>query len=152
MKTIILSLLICNFSLAADWKINSITITKSVIPKDLQEHVGDSKVDIEIQNTSAKTIKVATNLNWYLATPDFHKYNGICCHPPIYEAIEPNQVIKISFNDSSKNVNEEKRLTTQGEDGAIFVERLKLSQPIEQKKDNKARHPTPDPPRVELSK
>jgi len=130
MKTIILSLLICNFSHAAEWKIKSIAITKAVVPKELQEHVGDSIVDIEIRNTSSKTIKVATNLNWYLATPDFNKYNGVCCHPPIYEAIKPNQVIKIGFNDSSKNINEEKSLTIQGQDGAIFVDRFKLSQPI----------------------
>lgn len=130
MKTIILTLLICNFSHAGEWKINSITITKNVVPKEIQEHVGDSIVDIEIQNTSAKTIKVATNLNWYFTTPDFHKYNGTCCHPPIYKAIKPNQVIKIRFIDSSKNINEEKSLSIQGEGGAILVDRFKLSQPI----------------------
>ena len=130
MKIVILSLLISNFSLAADWKIKSITITKAVAPKELQEHLGDSRVEIEIKNTSSKTIKVATNLNWYLGTPDFHKYNGICCHPPIYEAIQPNQIIKIRFNDSSKNIHEEKKLYIQGEDGSIFVDKFKLSQPI----------------------
>lgn len=130
MKTIILSLLICNFSHAADWQIKSITISKTAVPKELQQHVGDSIVDIEIQNTSEKTIKVATNLNWYFTTPDFLKYNGICCHPPEYASIKPNQVIKIRFNDSSKNINEEKSLSLRGEDGAILIDRFKLSQPI----------------------
>jgi len=145
MKTILLSLLICNFAHAAEWKIKSIAITKSVVPKELQEHLGDSIVDIEIQNTSSRTINIATNRNWYFATPDFGKYNGLCCHPPIYEAIKPNQVIKIRFNDTSKNINEEKSLTIHGEEGAIFVEQFKLNQPTI-KKDNKSEQATPRKP------
>jgi hypothetical protein len=133
MKTIILSLVICGFSHAAEWKIKSITITKLVVPEEHKELAGDSKVEIEIQNTSSKTIKVATNHNWYFATPEFCKYNGICCHPPVFESIKPNQIIKISYFDSSKNINEEKSLTIQGETGSIFVDRFKLSEPIKTK-------------------
>lgn len=116
-----------------DWKVESISITKSDSKEELK-YLGDYIVVAKFRNVSNKPIKIAVNhvstfiCGGQLSDKEFSVYlrernriHHVCCHPPHFVVIEPNQVHTISCRNSSKYEGKKMNLSTGGKNGAYFT-------------------------------
>ncbi len=129
----LLSFLLYSISSAADLKIESISIIKSDQPKEIQEHMGDYIVEAKIRNVSKHPVqvqrysvfnnirhdKLVDNKVITSYETDFHKNNSICCHPPEFDVIAPNEIYILRYRDSSRNKGKQMLLTIKGKDKSI---------------------------------
>ncbi|MGJ8655158.1 MAG: hypothetical protein ACSHX6_01805 [Akkermansiaceae bacterium] len=141
---LLIPFLIYSVAWAGDLQIESVTIKDSGQPEEFDMHSGDYIVEVKLRNTSEKAIQVEwySVSNYYrvgkLSDPegklkygsDFHKYNSLCCHAPVYETIEANEFYTVRFRDSSKNEGKEMFLKMRGKEGEIELGKylLKLTE------------------------